>query len=52
MKKTVKIDADLHRRLAVVARLCDQTIEEFAEAGIKKEVSLVEHHRIEQARKK
>jgi hypothetical protein len=42
MKKTIKIDAKLHQRLAIAARRCDQTIEEFAAAGIEKEISLSE----------
>jgi len=49
MKKTVKIDSNLHQRLAIVARLCNQTIEEFAEAGIVKEVELAEHRTKEQS---
>jgi predicted transcriptional regulator len=47
VKKTINIDSELHRRLAVVARLCDQTIEEFATAGIEREVARAERRKKE-----
>jgi predicted transcriptional regulator len=42
VKKTINIDSALHRRLAIVARNCDQTIEEIATVGIEREVARAE----------